>query len=74
MSTRSGRGGARRRRRESLPSPELRCVCGHQLRRYWRHCPNCARALQWRDESNVTGAECYSCGWLVSRLPSSAIR
>ncbi|MBA3259072.1 MAG: hypothetical protein H0T68_06370 [Gemmatimonadales bacterium] len=55
-----------RRRRVRQPTPELRCVCGHQVRRYWRHCPNCARALRWGDVHDVTGAECFNCGWIVS--------
>ena len=57
---------ARRRARERGPVPELRCVCGQRLQKYWNHCPNCARELQWRDPDNVTGAECFNCGWIVS--------
>lgn len=58
MSTRS--------RRRELPRPELRCVCGHELRRYWRYCPSCSRRQVWRDTARITGAECYKCGWIVS--------
>lgn len=57
---------ARRRTRERGPVPEQRCVCGQRLQKYWSHCPNCARDLQWRDLDNVTGAECFNCGWIVS--------
>jgi hypothetical protein len=57
---------ARRRARERGPTPELRCVCGQRLQKYWQHCPNCARQLQWKDLANATGAECYNCGWVVS--------
>ena len=57
---------ARKRARERGPTPELRCVCGHRLQKYWNHCPNCARELQWRDLDNLTGAECFNCGWIVS--------
>ena len=55
-----------RRRRLPPPTPELRCVCGKELKRYWRYCPNCSRALVWRDTAQITGAECYRCGWVVS--------
>jgi len=55
------------RHRRETPHAELRCDrCGHQLERYWRHCPNCAKAHVWRDEAHYTGAECYRCGWVVS--------
>ena len=53
-------------RRRELPRPELRCVCGHELKRYWSHCPSCRRWQIWRDTGRITGAECYSCGWIVS--------
>ena len=56
----------RRRMKERAPALELRCVCGQRLQKYWPHCPNCARELQWKDHDNVTGAECYNCGWVVS--------
>ncbi len=59
MSTRS-------RGRKPAPNPEFRCVCGHELQRYWPHCSNCGRAQRWGDESDRTGAECYNCGWIVS--------
>lgn len=55
-----------RKRREPIPRPELRCVCGYELRRYWRYCPDCGRRQVWRDEGQLTGAECYRCGWVVS--------
>lgn len=55
-----------RRRRVPTPKPELRCSCGNELQRYWRHCPSCARKLTWGDDLRVTGAECYRCGWVVS--------
>ena len=55
-----------RRRRGPAPHPQLRCVCGHELKKYWSYCPNCARAQQWKDVGNVTGAECFRCGWVVS--------
>lgn len=55
-----------RRRREPTPRPELRCVCGQRLQRYWRHCPQCSRGLKWGDTAHVTGAECFNCGWMVS--------
>jgi len=54
------------RRRARPPVPELRCVCGHEIRRFWRHCPDCARPLTWGDDRRETGAECYRCGWIVS--------
>lgn len=56
----------RRRRRGTAPHPEYHCVCGHALKRFWPYCPNCGRAQQWKDVDNVTGAECYNCGWMVS--------
>jgi hypothetical protein len=56
----------RKRRREPVPRPELRCVCGHELKRYWPYCPNCARAQIWSDTGQITGAECHNCGWVVS--------
>ena len=61
------RSGTMARRRREVPTPELRCPsCRAELERYWAYCPNCSRTLQWRDAGNVTGAECYSCGWMVS--------
>ncbi|MFQ5808995.1 MAG: hypothetical protein ACE5JM_05205, partial [Armatimonadota bacterium] len=56
----------RRKRRHPTPRPELRCVCGGELKRFWRFCAWCARALVWRDDPPTTDAECYSCGWVVS--------
>lgn len=55
-----------RRRRPRHPRPELRCVCGEELHRFWPHCPRCGREQVWRDEGRVTDAECYHCGWVVS--------
>jgi len=53
--------------RRTVPRPELRCPsCRFELERFWYHCPNCSRALQWRDELKETGAECRYCGWMVS--------
>jgi hypothetical protein len=54
------------RRRAPIPRPELRCTCGEELKRYWPHCPRCGRAQVWGDNDQLTGAECYSCGWMVS--------
>ena len=56
----------RRTRREPIPRPELRCECGAELRRYWPFCSNCGRRQVWRDQPQLTGAECYNCGWVVS--------
>ena len=56
----------RRSRRREQPHPELRCQCGHELKRFWRFCPSCARPQVWGDEQRETGAECYRCGWIVS--------
>jgi predicted RNA-binding Zn-ribbon protein involved in translation (DUF1610 family) len=56
----------RNHRREPTPRPELRCVCGYELKRYWPYCPNCGRVHVWRDSEHLTGAECYKCGWIVS--------
>lgn len=56
----------RRKRREPIPRPELRCDCGAELRRYWPFCPSCGRRQVWRDQPQLTGAECYNCGWVVS--------
>ncbi|HXI21342.1 MAG TPA: putative zinc-binding metallopeptidase [Gemmatimonadales bacterium] len=55
-----------RRRHREIPRPELRCVCGHELKRFWPYCPNCSRVQVWRDTGQITGAECYKCGWVVS--------
>ncbi len=55
-----------RRHREPLPRPELRCRCGQPLQRFWAFCPQCSRELVWGDAGQVTGAECYNCGWVVS--------
>ena len=41
-------------------------MCGHELKRYWSYCPSCSRSQVWRDSGRITGAECYSCGWIVS--------
>ncbi|MGE0551948.1 MAG: putative zinc-binding metallopeptidase [Gemmatimonadales bacterium] len=59
-----------RRGSEPPPRPELRCVCGYELKRFWSYCPSCARAQRWGDRPQVTGAECYKCGWVVSDLSS----
>lgn len=56
----------RNHHREPTPRPELRCVCGYELKRYWPYCPNCGRAHVWPDSDHLTGAECYKCGWIVS--------
>lgn len=56
----------RRARRRELPRPEVRCLCGRELKRFWRFCPNCARLQVWGDDQRETGAECYRCGWVVS--------
>jgi predicted RNA-binding Zn-ribbon protein involved in translation (DUF1610 family) len=56
----------RNHRREPTPRPELRCVCGYELKRYWPYCPSCGRTHVWRDTDHLTGAECYRCGWIVS--------
>src|SRR5438876_1171668 len=54
-------------RRREVPTPELRCpTCGAELERFWSHCSNCGRRLEWRDTQKATGAECYYCGWIVS--------
>ena len=59
---------SRPRRRSGVPRPEIRCsTCGHELKRYWRYCPDCARFLVWGDGRQETGAECYRCRWIVSR-------
>lgn len=55
-----------RRRRREVPRPEVRCVCGSELKRYWPYCPVCSRRQVWRDVARLTGAECYRCGWVVS--------
>lgn len=55
------------RKRIAPPSPELRCLtCSAPLQRHWKYCSNCGRTQRWSDLSNVTGAECYQCGWQVS--------
>src|SRR5688572_15413922 len=59
---RAGTAAARRRRRRRGP----RCVCGTQLRRYWSFCPTCRKPRVWPDVKELTGAECYLCGWVVS--------
>jgi len=41
--------------------------CGHQLDRFWHHCPGCGKGLTWGDNRDVTGAECHACGWVVSK-------
>lgn len=56
----------RRKRRSPAPRPELRCVCGEELKRFWPFCPRCGRAKVWGDTDNETGAECRACGWMVS--------
>ena len=48
------------------PRPETRCVCGHALQRFWGYCPSCGRPQVWRDVQRITGAECGTCGWVVS--------
>ncbi|MEZ4456718.1 MAG: hypothetical protein R2882_09245 [Gemmatimonadales bacterium] len=53
----AGRGG---------PSDDPRCQCGYPLQRYWRYCPNCARAQQWQDQAVLTGDSCHQCGWEIS--------
>lgn len=63
---RSSGTGTPRRRRPRHPKPDLRCVCGEELQRFWTHCPRCGREQTWRDEGRVTDAECYHCGWVVS--------
>ncbi len=60
----------RRKSRHPVPTPELRCACGHELKRYWPFCPWCGRKQVWRDEPPVTDAECYRCGWVVSDFHS----
>ncbi len=57
---------ARRRRREPVPRPEHRCVCEFPLQRFWPYCPSCGRSQRWGDRPQLTGAECYRCGWVVS--------
>lgn len=49
------------------PRPETRCVaCGAALQRYWYFCSQCGKHQVWRDAQRVTGAECGTCGWIVS--------
>ena len=45
----------RNHHREPTPRPELRCVCGYELKRYWPYCPNCGRAHVWPDSDHLTG-------------------
>lgn len=53
--------------RTELETRANRCTrCGRGLRRFWYFCPDCGKRLTWGDESGITGAECYYCGWLVS--------
>jgi hypothetical protein len=52
----------RRSRRAAAGRHEYRCVCGHELKKYWAYCPHCGRAQQWKDLDHVTGAECFRCG------------
>lgn len=59
-------GTRRRKSRHPVPTPELRCKCGHELKRFRPYCPSCGRAQVWRDEPPATDAECYKCGWVVS--------
>ena len=55
------------RKRVAPPSPELRCAtCSAALQRHWHFCSNCGRTQHWGDAGNLTGAECYKCGWMVS--------
>jgi len=54
------------RRREPVPTPELRCVCGHEVQRFWPYCPHCGRSLTWGDSEQGTGAECYPCRGVAS--------
>ncbi len=56
--------------RHPTPQPEHRCKCGRRLERFWPFCPWCGRALVWKDQPPITGAECYYCGWVVSDLHS----
>ena len=54
-------------RRREVPTPELRCpTCRAELERFWSHCPDCGRRLEWRDTARETGAECHYCRWVVS--------
>lgn len=41
--------------------------CRRGLRRFWHFCPDCGKGQIWRDERDVTGAECPNCGWMVSK-------
>src|SRR3989440_936564 len=53
--------------RREVPTPELRCpTCAAELERFWAHCSNCGRRLEWRDTTKLTGAECYYCRWVVA--------
>jgi hypothetical protein len=53
-------------RRSVPPRLDHRCVCGEEIKPFWRHCPDCGRAQTWPDDHHVTGAECAYCGWVVS--------
>lgn len=55
------------RRRPAAPTPELRCpTCRAELERFWSHCSDCGRGLEWRDAQRRTDAECRYCRWMVS--------
>jgi len=56
----------RRNQRSAAPLDDPRCLCGYPLQRYWRFCPDCARAQRWRDTVEVTGGQCAACGWVIS--------
>ncbi|MEX1050780.1 MAG: putative zinc-binding metallopeptidase [Gemmatimonadales bacterium] len=60
----------RRRGLRLRPHREYRCACGEKLQRFWPFCSECGRAQVWKDEEHVTGAECHSCGWMLSDLSS----
>ena len=59
-----------RRHRHPTPQADLRCKCGHAIKRFWSFCTSCGRPLVWRDDPPITNAECYYCGWVVSDLHS----
>ncbi len=46
---------ARSRRPRRTAHPELRCVCGHDLKKYWSYCPHCGRAQQWTRSGGCHG-------------------